>query len=592
MTGAVALWVTLYVFSMTSYVSNAIASRAHFVLPPIVELVPSHSVDVSNHAEESFVLSDSQIDTLFERFSQRVTSVHPKFVPAYVLGDLEMFLISGFFDSRTVLHGDDHPRVFAMALTRRHNQPLAYELECVLRFSSDSEKSFVVKPEVFIVPEHNNRPWVVSMFYCPLDLQYLYQKLCQGKEVSCLANTIPTQVAFKHSSESHHRDDIVWMDLTVSQEMLDLLSTETYDHNPSYLSKLLSSFDLVGLYSQKLSAELKLDHYSKPETIYLCTAPIRMKVYENYLVHWVEFYKALGVEKIVTYDSKPSHITKQVMDLYQSDGFLEVYDWPLPSAEEMNTLRPPNSSIPTLERKGRESNVHDFGQIATHADCILRTAGRSRWTLILDFDEFLVAQSQRMDVQSLIQSHLNEIGATQLQPAQLAGFHYFAFFYKACNLTHAQEYSLKAGLDPKFIPSLFSTSRAEATDGFGRRTKFIVDPLLVDVMGIHSPFTILGNFNESNGILKRFNSWSYKFEKTPAIKMSRIGRINKHLDRIMFIHPDVAHCHHIRAKFYVKCVCEPDHLKGSIENSKLAQYFGDEVVQGVGKTLSRLEVVD
>jgi hypothetical protein len=79
-----------------------------------------------------------------------------------------------------------------------------------------------------------------------------------------------------------------------------------------------------------------------------------------YLAEWVEFHKAVGVERFFLYDNRSSDAHMQVLAPYIGEGTVVVHEWP----------------------------PHP-GQIAAYDHCLAEHGTDARWIAFIDVDEFL-----------------------------------------------------------------------------------------------------------------------------------------------------------------------------------------------------------
>ena len=89
-----------------------------------------------------------------------------------------------------------------------------------------------------------------------------------------------------------------------------------------------------------------------------------MKDEGPYLREWIEFHRLVGVEHFVLYDNDSSDQTHDVLAPYVRQGCVEVIPWP-------NFLAGANA------------------QHLAYAHAAVHLAGRARWLVTLDLDEFL-----------------------------------------------------------------------------------------------------------------------------------------------------------------------------------------------------------
>jgi hypothetical protein len=89
----------------------------------------------------------------------------------------------------------------------------------------------------------------------------------------------------------------------------------------------------------------------------------------DYLAEWVEFHRAVGVERFFLYNNFSADHHREVLAPYVEQGIVEVRDWPV--------------------LDGR------VGQIAAYDDCLRWHRYDSKWIAFLDLDEFLFSPGER-----------------------------------------------------------------------------------------------------------------------------------------------------------------------------------------------------
>lgn len=99
--------------------------------------------------------------------------------------------------------------------------------------------------------------------------------------------------------------------------------------------------------------------------IYLAVCAIA-KNEGTYFAEWIEWHKALGVEKFYIYDNESADDTRLVLEPYIAEGLVEYRFWP-----------------------GTQQ------QLPAYDDCIERHRLDVRWLAFLDLDEFVVLSTDR-----------------------------------------------------------------------------------------------------------------------------------------------------------------------------------------------------
>lgn len=519
----------------------------------------------------------------------------PVFIPIRQFGSLSHLLNSAFFDSRPKLHpGKDYrleiitmKRFFKMGEPKPHDHTNNNHGDyfCQMKFRNGMISQ--IPATEFLIKEHNLRPFAVTLYWCDLpDFEKQKQKLCrvsnrQNWSLSrdpCWRELVPERVSILPKIQGEH--EIKWLNVSVTSEMLDLVDS---------FSKEEKTF----------AAEATLAGDVKE--IRICTSPIRGSLYDTFMPHWLEYYRRVGINKFIMYNAHPSDQTLDIMKRYEDKAIVEIVSFNVPTCSSLNVFIA-NDKVPLpLTCRTADNLVHDYGQLASQADCILRTAGKAQWTLIIDLDEFLVPQVSESTIPEVLVKQLQMFSKEDLSVSSghFWGFHFNSFFYKACNADFNSEllaFSRPLQLTLNHFSAFAAINKQEPTEGFGRRCKIILDPLLVDVMGIHLPFVVLpdtdtppldmrvqdSRWEESKVAL--YNRWSVRYDHQGKTKMQRLNRANSYLDRYIFVHPDSVHIHHVRSKGVTMCNSAGEWKgKNVIENRRLWMLNGSEILQEVAK---------
>jgi hypothetical protein len=231
------------------------------------------------------------------------------------------------------------------------------------------------------------------------------------------------------------------------------------------------------------------------QSVAICLQPLTGDVYDVIVRFFLWYYKQLGVSTVIAYDVHASE-TFHKRAAEASDDFgikWENHPWcPLT-----------RSSSPACPERLRILNKeswqwHANGQIAAQMDCVLRAAGRFRWVLFVDLDEYITLTSD---------PHLTLSQFVAMQAANSSSWFtrqsvmpYAAVFnnqhFRMCESTslpvpvpYLRESILpQAKLDSLPYPVTFQTALGSATPGRG---KFMCDPLLIDELMVHKPLSSL-----------------------------------------------------------------------------------------------------
>ncbi len=112
------------------------------------------------------------------------------------------------------------------------------------------------------------------------------------------------------------------------------------------------------------------------------------------LVEWLEMLRLLGVGKVVFYNSSLQRAESKVLEHYQSDGLVELYQFPplaLPETKQEATLR----------------------QVLALSHCLYRNSHRFKYIIPIDTDEFIMPRTTQ-NLSSLI-SEINRANGIETE---------------------------------------------------------------------------------------------------------------------------------------------------------------------------------
>lgn len=96
----------------------------------------------------------------------------------------------------------------------------------------------------------------------------------------------------------------------------------------------------------------------------------------RYIVEWLSYHRAIGIEDIVVYDNDSSDETTPVLEKLERHGLVRRIPWP------------------TLENRSP--------QITAYADFISRSKGTNAFIAFIDLDEFLSVDDGEIDIDSYL----------------------------------------------------------------------------------------------------------------------------------------------------------------------------------------------
>ena len=115
-----------------------------------------------------------------------------------------------------------------------------------------------------------------------------------------------------------------------------------------------------------LKLKKKLRHRENVHPQYYLAVCAIAKNEGPYFTEWIEWHRALGVEKFYIYDNESSDNTEELLAPYIESGLVDYVFWP-----------------------GRKR------QLAAYDDCFERHRFDARWIAVIDLDEFIVPMKDR-----------------------------------------------------------------------------------------------------------------------------------------------------------------------------------------------------
>ncbi|XP_022329283.2 uncharacterized protein LOC111128118 isoform X1 [Crassostrea virginica] len=200
----------------------------------------------------------------------------------------------------------------------------------------------------------------------------------------------------------------------------------------------------------------------------VCVSPLHsLHSKAHQIVEMVETSLVLGADHFFFYNLSIHWNVDAVLNHYASKGLVTVIQWPLPAMLREDATN----------RTSEETNIHYHGQLAMLNDCLNRNKGASRYVVFQDLDE-LVVPKKHQSWTMLMASLPSNASAYMLRSS------YFPLDWP----------SVKSGIN-KTANKIAKTYNANAflkvfreERIFGRavRSKYIVDPLRVEIVGIHN----------------------------------------------------------------------------------------------------------
>lgn len=146
----------------------------------------------------------------------------------------------------------------------------------------------------------------------------------------------------------------------------------------------------------------------------VCTPPLHTDAYAASFVEWAEFQKLVGVERVFVYDFNSGPLLRPLLQHYARTGLMRLFEWIIPQAVMANPMQ--KCLLPFFHPSDNRArfgaaectthqdncNIAWWGQSLAILDCLTRTAGRYRWTAVMDFDEYLVPRAATTILQLLL----------------------------------------------------------------------------------------------------------------------------------------------------------------------------------------------
>lgn len=224
---------------------------------------------------------------------------------------------------------------------------------------------------------------------------------------------------------------------------------------------------------------LKVNYHSydkPPERNYtVCITPLNMNYNKtNEFLDIIEANKMFGAQKFVLYNYSSAAELQPYLKSYIDEGLVEVHPWKVPVP--VDTWPPDPHSVP---------QVHYFAQLGALTDCMYRHMFSSKYILFSDLDELLVPQMEK-------HATWDDMW-TSIEVAPQVGEWIFqsAFF----RMDWADDQEAKRDPDVKELGLItqLKTLREEHSFPHFSRSKYILNPRMVEMIGVHYAFDFLND---------------------------------------------------------------------------------------------------
>ena len=195
----------------------------------------------------------------------------------------------------------------------------------------------------------------------------------------------------------------------------------------------------------------------------LCVqTPLFGKQSVNRLLETIEINRMFGVSKIVMYNVSVIENVYPLLEMYISQGVVELISW----------------DVPTI---AIEKGLHYFGQQVSMNDCLYRMMARVRYVAFTDLDEILVPRAAS-NLEQLLKQLPNST-----QGRKTAVFYFSNAYFPLSNDSNSpqSQHDLTIPYNIQRCPAI--------DDNIGVFTKYIVEAKYVQYIGVHIVFKTINN---------------------------------------------------------------------------------------------------
>ncbi|XP_076470597.1 uncharacterized protein LOC143300653 isoform X2 [Babylonia areolata] len=247
----------------------------------------------------------------------------------------------------------------------------------------------------------------------------------------------------------------------------------------------------------------------------VCVTALNFRYSRAYeLVEMIELNRLLGADLFTFYVNSIGDNVEQILRWYQARGIVQLVDWKLPMAVDH---WPPAKQQP---------EVHYFAQLASHNECLNRHRGVSRYLVYQDLDEFIIPKKTSTWTQLLDSFHDNA-----------AGYLFRCVFFRKEWPPNSENFTGRAEAD-RYRSIVLSTDKREPNlFPHSHRAKYIVNPMAVQVVGIHNVWRFrlgdgrgaMTHVGESDALLHHYRSWENPNDVSRAVRDTDIYRFKDRL---------------------------------------------------------------
>ena len=254
-------------------------------------------------------------------------------------------------------------------------------------------------------------------------------------------------------------------------------------------------------------------HNRKKNDFTVCVTPLNFNYSNvNQLVEYIEVGRIFGAKKYVFYNHSSGPEVGRYLDQLRVEGVAEVIQWNIPVRVD--------SWPPSV----REVDIHYFGQLAALNDCLYRNMFTAINLVYIDLDEMIVPKKHDSWGQLVKYLQYKSSGGA-------AAYIFPNVFFR----TEWPDDHLIGNPDVhRFrILTLLKTKHERYVYPWGIRSKYICDPLKVEMVGVHNIWRFINdNLTELDvpsdvGLLHHYRSWDRPQDSEWLI------------DRAMYLYHDV-----------------------------------------------------
>ncbi|ESO82683.1 hypothetical protein LOTGIDRAFT_155701 [Lottia gigantea] len=224
----------------------------------------------------------------------------------------------------------------------------------------------------------------------------------------------------------------------------------------------------------------------------LCLTPFSIRYSRAYeLVEMIELNRILGVDKFIFYNYSTGVNVDEVLKHYTSKGIVKVIQWHLP----VRVNQWPQN---------HKEEVHYFGQLASLNDCLYRNLYSSEHLVYTDLDEFIVPRNA--------DNYKELIRKLDTRPLSNGAFIFRCVFFRKEWPQIKGDFKGRKEAEKFKSITLLTTSREKRIWPTYQRSKYIVKPKGVEVVGIHNIWSYRSGYSSlpidsSNARLHHYRSW-------------------------------------------------------------------------------------